>query len=676
MPTLKKMFSDLARRVAGEWLETQPAWLGDFEGTVQAPQSGMVYARLINGKVVEAFNQLAPLRFDVPVKIGRSRTLPTIWQVIEVRELWDTPTADGEIAYHADQHGLGQGDELAIDRKQIVQLTVRMYDPESFIVQVFGGLIRTTDGFALVQSQQVDLSSHVPASGALFVTIEADDSGTLSVHEGTPAASLNLLGVDNVPVPDAGKYTLAIIALYAEIEQLTENGIVVPMPLMADYGGVSVSDHDHAGIYLEEAILPSDGDVSNPPTEAQLIAALGSPDLDAGKKGYVIDDDGTQNNVYLAVAVGGHWWLTPLARAVLASVSVTVDSTDTLATESGQWFGRASIAVLDGIVVLTYKEGSAHQENDGSLHIKFSDDYGATWSAEDTYLDGSAVSGFPMNPTVSAGQDAGEPQLYVAPNGDLLVHMWRVDYGVSLGGSYQSRSTDGGLTWSTPAVIDFGGIADDTKVFSTDDYFVLEGVIYAGARVYSDADGDPSQSILIKSTDNGATWSKVSVIQDTSEGGTGGQEVGLEYLGDDTIIAMLRDNPHTNSYQRVSTDLGATWGTLTDVTSTVGIAGRQRVYTRSHLKGSDEWWKDSVLIMVGFVHQNPPSSQTRRNAVWISQDKGATWSTPFYIDSSTEDAGYGDIFWNPDTEQFVVVNYQGTLAEAVLKKYNLTIGGL
>jgi hypothetical protein len=375
-------------------------------------------------------------------------------------------------------------------------------------------------------------------------------------------------------------------------------------------------------------------------------------------------------------------------------VSVTVDSTTTIYTPSAplDWAGRVAIKrrPSDDALVMVYRRGSKHEVNDGGLYIRFSDDDGVNWTAENTALasdGGGAISGFPMNPsTLSAGQDAGEPWLYVASNGDLVLHMWRVDYGVSTNGTWQSRSTDGGLTWSTSAQVTFsntgtyfGNPISSSIVFSTDDDFVHPSTndIYAGARAYvGGADGDPSVMFLIKSTDDGATWARVSSIMGSTEGGTGGQEVGLEYLGSNTIIALLRDNPHTHAYKRVSSDLGATWGALTDVTSTMGIAGRQRVYTGKHLRGEASWETDTSLIALGFVHQVSGSSQTRRNCVWVSTDSGSTWSTPYYIDSSTEDAGYGDIFYRAATGKYVVVSYYGTLASAVLKQYVLTITGI
>lgn len=418
----------------------------------------------------------------------------------------------------------------------------------------------------------------------------------------------------------------------------------------------------------------SESNVSNPPTEVELITAFGSPDADAGRIAHIINDYRGDSNVYLAAAVNGHWWITTLARTVVAVPTFTVSATKTIASVAGQWFGRASVRIVNGIVVLAYYESSTHYVNDGELHIRFSDDYGATWSAEDTTLTGAPVTGFPMNPPdAGAGEDAGEPQLYIAPNGDLLIHMWRVDYGVTANGSYQARSTDGGLTWSTPAAIAFGGTIQDLLIFSTDDEFTYNDIIYAGAREYDDATPTNSKNIFIKSIDNGVTWDKVS---DISSFTVDTIEVGLEYLGNSTILAILRDKNNTYTYKTTSTDMGATWAALTDITASFQASGRIRVKTRSHWRKQENWWNDEVLIACGFQIINPGSSMPRRNAIWISLDRGASWDGPKYCAAQTEDAGYGDLFWNPVAGQWVFISYQGAMVEATLEQYNLTIGGI
>jgi hypothetical protein len=359
--------------------------------------------------------------------------------------------------------------------------------------------------------------------------------------------------------------------------------------------------------------------------------------------------------------------------------SVTVTSSTTLASGGAlDWHGRSYIRRRpDGVLVMVYRAGTIHWSNDAELRIRFSDDDGATWTAVNTKLGGGSVTGFPMNPGVG-NIGLGEGIIEVAPSGRLVILMWSMTgtYPTThdFVGTWQSYSDDDGESWSTPSQVTFvGNPDDDNYTFATDDSFVFDRTMYVGARVYYENDGAPSASVLMKSADNGSTWEYVSTIQAQSEGGSGGQEVGLEYLGNSTIIAMLRDNPQTNFYQRYSYDMGATWGTLLDVSSTVGIAGRQRVYTRSHLLGLDGWWKDPVLYMCGWVHQTPGSSADRRSAVWISPDRGITWDGPHYVNTTTDDGGYGDIFWDFTNDRLVLVTYAGTTGAASLIQYNLTL---
>ena len=317
--------------------------------------------------------------------------------------------------------------------------------------------------------------------------------------------------------------------------------------------------------------------------------------------------------------------------------------------------------------MLCWKDATGHAENDGALHIKFSDDDGATWTATDTKLGGGAVTGFPMNPPVSGGQDAGEPWLYVADNGDLLLHMWRIDYGVSAGGSYQSRSTDGGETWSAAAAVDFTGIGGDSLIFSTDDHVSISGTLYASARVWDSAAPTLSNNILVTSDDNGTTWDYVSDITSTSENT---QEVGLVYLGGSTLLAVCRTLTNKETWTVKSTDLGATWGTPY-LQGRVQQSGRQRIYRFSDLGGSG-----STLIMCGFVLGTNGSSHPRRNCVWLSTDDGDLWHGPYWVDTESDDGGYGDVFYDAGNDQFVVVSNHGTQATADLKQYRLTISGL
>lgn len=352
-------------------------------------------------------------------------------------------------------------------------------------------------------------------------------------------------------------------------------------------------------------------------------------------------------------------------------ITLTVDASATLVTGGApnDWHGRPAAEVVNGVVVMVYKTATAHNLNDGILHIKFSDDYGATWSDEDKTLAGVAVTNFPMNPPdLGAGEDCQEPWLITAPNGDLLLHMWKDDYGVTQHGTWQSRSTDDGATWTIPAQILPVGLAGPDGMFATDDHFVYNDVIYVVGRYFS-ANWADCKMLVIKSADNGTTWDWVSDITNNTPTVV---EAGMEYVGNDTIVVVMRGNNLT--WRSFSHDMGLTWTAAEDVSSSLwAIAGRHRINTGAHLRGEANWWNDTYLIMHGFIW----TGTGRRPVLWISQDSGLTWAFAYQpVDVETADGGYCDMFYNPNTDQYVLLTYSGLTTAADVKQHNLTITGI
>jgi hypothetical protein len=230
--TLKGKFVKQVEKIGREWTEIQPAWLGDLAGTVETGTLGVLYARLSNGKVVQVHNTFGvPPTRDLHVKIGRSRVLSRIWQIIEVVEDYDTPAAGGEIAYHHAQHMFGHGDMLPVDRKQLMAFTVMVYDGASFIVTIFGGVAVTSTGVQILNSQNVDLSAHVPTAGAIYLNIEVNDSLVVSLHEGANFGAPAAGSAAYIAAPDPGKYIIAYLLLFEGQTELLDENIIVPTPI-------------------------------------------------------------------------------------------------------------------------------------------------------------------------------------------------------------------------------------------------------------------------------------------------------------------------------------------------------------------------------------------------------------------------------------------------------------
>lgn len=404
----------------------------------------------------------------------------------------------------------------------------------------------------------------------------------------------------------------------------------------------------------------------------------------------------TTANVNLVGQNQSSWFKIPYMTAV---------STKTITNVTKYDLEASVIRLANGNLLASYTEAPnapASFTQGAVLHVRFSSDNGATWSAEDTYLDSTPVTGFPMSPPGATGsQGAGEPFLYIAPNGDLLIHTWLSDYSTSpsgQSGSFQARCTDGiGKVWSAMSQITFanfpGGYTHNNNyIFSTDDYFTNgDGKIYAASRMLQAGNAASSGVVkqqFISSPDNGTTWNYVSDISSytSAVGGANGTiEVGLAYIGGTTIVAVLRGQiGDSNGYMSVSTDMGATWnggsqtapGALTVITGKSLHTGRLRNKSFLRLYGQSTWWTDSRIVMCGFAG----SDSGRRPCIWVSYDSGSTWGHPMWLDTAdgTNKQGYGDMFYDSTNKQLVVLttSYNTPNAKRVINQYNVDLYGL
>jgi hypothetical protein len=312
------------------------------------------------------------------------------------------------------------------------------------------------------------------------------------------------------------------------------------------------------------------------------------------------------------------------------------------------WFGRPSVKTLSsGATVMVYYRGTAHSTNQGAVHICFSDDYGETWTAEDTDLNDDAVAGFPMNPPdADAGEDANEPWLVRYDDDTLLLFIWRINWGTSLHGTYQSKSVDGGITWTTPTAVTITGSRDSNYAFLTNDHFELAGRLYCA---YEDA-VDVIRCCVAYTDDKGANWAHLSVI------GADTNEAALEYVGNNTVVSILRASGSDHTYIARSTNLATSWAAKTELTWRIPPIIRPRIKTRAHLKGEANWWEDTHLILWGGYMQGVD----RVNCVSFSKDSGLTWTIPTVLDSPYFDASYGDILYNPTADTYEYLCYRGT----------------
>lgn len=219
------------RELGSDWLGEQVVRLGNLAEEVLTGEPGEYWARQYNGREIKVINSIsiAPV-FDTRVLVSRSRHQPTVWRITETLEDFLSPISAGRVAFHHEQHEENGSDRLALDRKQIKQLSARAAG--GFTVQIYGGAVQTSEGIILVNNEILNFSSFTVTEGAIYVSIEADSNGDLSLNDGAPFASPNAGTAADIPAPASGKYALAYVLLYEGQTAIIDNNIkpILPLP--------------------------------------------------------------------------------------------------------------------------------------------------------------------------------------------------------------------------------------------------------------------------------------------------------------------------------------------------------------------------------------------------------------------------------------------------------------
>lgn len=310
--------------------------------------------------------------------------------------------------------------------------------------------------------------------------------------------------------------------------------------------------------------------------------------------------------------------------------------------ETEDWNGRPMLLDNGTHWIMVYRQAESHTGAlSDVLHIRFSDDEGATWTDDDKTLADANVTGFPISGH-SNGASGG--QIAKAPNGDLIL-MVRED-SPSRGGTYLWKSTDNGATWT-----DEGQINADDELLAGGQIVVVGSDMYASFWVDPSADGaEPYRAELYKSDDNGASWSSVATIMDSDSC----DEAALIHLGGTTLLSIIRDTSKNVTYQAYSTDMGATWSAAADISAQVGVVQRPRL---QDIEGR--------LFLYGRQY----TDSFQRSCVYWSDDDGVSWLGPFYPDGqSYKDTGYCDMLKRSNGSLYMV-SYAGNFYATALVEY-------
>ncbi|MHC9044335.1 sialidase family protein [Microbacterium saperdae] len=303
--------------------------------------------------------------------------------------------------------------------------------------------------------------------------------------------------------------------------------------------------------------------------------------------------------------------------------------------------GAAQMA--DGTIVVAYYEGPSHGATNGVIKLVRSIDDGLTWSSPSLVTD--------------QVHDPRGPQLTALTDGTLLLTYFYMEWTASpyvAHGTFVMRSTDAGLTWSTPTAVGTqmscacGPVWPDSyaggwsahkgpivELASGDLLIPLYGTTTTDSRM---------RATVVRSTDGGVTWDAPNEVT-LGVGSLSYLEPNLSVLPSGEIVATIRmsSNPR-RLYLSRSFDDGFTW--TTPVTTDIPAESHSQIVLAD----------GSILLTYG-----NPGLPGRPTEGFIIENPSGSWdglavrSTLIYDAGTTDQGNPANIEIAPD--QYLTIGY-------------------
>lgn len=230
--------------------------------------------------------------------------------------------------------------------------------------------------------------------------------------------------------------------------------------------------------------------------------------------------------------------ISPSAPTFPVSTQLAVGSVSSFNGFPG--FTATKFGALLAVFIHTATENAAP----GIVRMLKSTDGGVTWGPSTDLV------------TTDASHTVGGVGIVSTQTGRLIVAYYTLTSGLSVVDLNTIYSDDGGATWSSPAshTVYSGNTATAGTILQHSSGTLLW-------PVYGENSGDTADrcGVLI-SRDDGITWSSVINIAAASSGYT---EMTLIELADRSVRAYIRNDSSNLIYQATSSDVGATWTSIT-----------------------------------------------------------------------------------------------------------------
>lgn len=372
--------------------------------------------------------------------------------------------------------------------------------------------------------------------------------------------------------------------------------------------------------------------------------------------------------------LGGNFGLFPYANTpnVVLSRSTFVPFT----VGTNDWQGRPTpFKTANGYWGLCWVEGTQHvggSTTDWRLNIAFSNDEGATWTSNNTYIGGGSIAAFPLQKQNVSAAVVNECQVILCQNGDLVLIAFERSASWTTVTHTQWRSTDNGASWSVDQNFCTAiGAADHTKIQAVYEHLVTGDTIYL-TLMEMRAGLDDTRIRLYKTTDNCETYTFVSNVVEFDEANPDCTESSIADLGNGRFFGVMRTQNLGSAVWKISEDFGVTWGALTEFSSVLGYVGVHQPRVQK--------FRDFYILM-GRDSKPIPGDPTGylfdRTAFWVSTDLFVTarrqYLDPYYAGNGDDagDSGYGRGLVKENGD-WVFFGYYGPSGDqAMLYKYEV-----